>query len=59
MPLYEYKCSCGHKVEKIKKVSERDNLIPCDNPKGCLGLMERETVVAPAVHYNGFKNGDY
>lgn len=59
MPLYDYKCSCGHKTEKMRKIIDRDNPVPCNSPKGCLGLMEREVVVSLAVHYKGFKNGDY
>lgn len=43
MPLYTYKCkndSCEHYEDKIVKISERDNEIPC--PKCSDGSLERE-----------------
>lgn len=59
MPMYDYKCeACGEVQEKNVKISERDNTFPCKF-LNCEGQMHREKVSAPAVHYNGFKNGDY
>lgn len=59
MPLYDYQCeACGEQAEKNVKISERDNPQPCKF-LNCEGQMIRNKVVAPAVHYNGFKNGDY
>ena len=58
MPTYDYKCeACGEKVEKLRKVSERDRDFDCPI-LCCEGRMRRE-VSAPAVHYDGLKSGDY
>ncbi|AFU63960.1 FmdB-like transcriptional regulator [Salmonella phage STML-198] len=58
MPIYDYMCeACDEKIEKMRKVSERDEPIECSF-LNCEGKMFRETA-APAVHYNGYKNRDY
>lgn len=49
MPLYEYKCiKCGHRVEKIEKVTARTTQ-KC--PK-CGGKAER-MFAAPAIQFKG------
>ncbi|WCZ66273.1 hypothetical protein [Yersinia phage MHG19] len=59
MPMYEYHCAeCGDKIEKIRKISERDEPIKCVSPS-CEGIAYRNKVVAPAVHYKGFANNEY
>lgn len=59
MPMYEYHCClCAEKIEKIRKISERDEPIEC-TALMCEGIAYRNKVVAPAVHYKGFKNGEY
>lgn len=58
MPTYNYKCeACEEIAEFIRKISSRDEPIECPI-LNCEGKMHR-VVSAPAVHYSGFKNGDY
>lgn len=52
MPIYEYKCSCGHVQEHIKKISERDKSVNCSY-NGCRGLATR-VLSAPAYVNGGF-----
>ena len=60
MPTYDYKCTeCGDEFEKMRKISERDAPLNCTNPK-CHGVgFAKRVVSAPAVHYDGYKSGDY
>ncbi|AKJ73192.1 hypothetical protein PKO111_128 [Klebsiella phage PKO111] len=60
MPTYDYKCTkCGDEFEKMRKISERDEPLNCTNEK-CKGVgFAKRVVSAPAVHYDGLKNGDY
>lgn len=51
MPLYQYKCSCGYEFEAIQKIKDRE-YAACKNPKGCLGLGERQ-LSAPRGIVNG------
>lgn len=58
MPTYDYKCeACGETVEKIRKISDRDEPLKCKF-LNCEGQMKR-AVTAAAVHYDGLKSGDY
>ncbi|MCL2647644.1 MAG: hypothetical protein FWD61_11655 [Phycisphaerales bacterium] len=43
MPLYPYACTCGHRVEIICKVDERDAAIRCR----CGKPMARQFEVSP------------
>lgn len=52
MPIYEYKCWCGKTQEKIKKISERDEPVPCSQ-NACTGFATR-VVSAPAYVNGGF-----
>lgn len=49
LPLYEYRCTaCGHRYEKIQKVSEAsDTVCPA-----CGGPVERP-LAAPALQFKG------
>ena len=44
MPVYPYACGCGSKVERVRRVSERDDVQPCPS---CHEPMVRG-VTAPA-----------
>ncbi len=52
MPIYVYKCACGRTQEKIRKISEREQPVQCDN-FGCNELAT-PTVTAPGFVHGGF-----
>lgn len=58
MPTYDYKCeACDEELTARRKIAERDEPIECPI-LNCEGQMHR-MFSAPAVHYDGFKSGDY
>ncbi|BBC78057.1 FmdB-like transcriptional regulator [Escherichia phage EcS1] len=53
MPIYEYHCTiCAEKIEKIRKISERDEPVEC-TALMCEGIAER-SVTAPGYVHGGF-----
>lgn len=58
MPLYEYQCECGQFFDKLRPMSESDELGDC--PK-CSKKAPRAYTSPPTVHYKGagFYSVDY
>lgn len=56
MPRYEYKCPQGHRVELLRKISERNDPVPCGScpptPTGQQPPMEL-VMSAPAGNFPG------
>lgn len=52
MPIYVYKCVCGHIQEKIRKISEREHPVQCGN-NGCAGIAT-PLVTSPGFVHGGF-----
>lgn len=48
MPVYQYRCTCGHSDERILGVYDRDNQV-CP---GCMRTMERQ-LSAPLFRFAG------
>lgn len=60
MPMYDYECeACGEQIEKIRKLSERDDPMPCKF-LNCEGNMSRLVSSPKHVHggfYDNIKSG--
>ena len=41
MPIYEYKCGCGRRAEKVRPMDERRNLTRCECGKPMLLQLSR------------------